>query len=244
MRAYGLHPDLERLIRRATMLDRAVLLAFVLLHMALSFVWISATKEGKLFSLITMTVMVFSCFALYGAVFALPLTRALRAARLKKLVVLLENAQSCTACGHSLGAVSVNDRCVECNRMRAEAFGYNLERCLRLVASGVRPQLVRVWARLARESGHSGVDQLIADVRLPRRPFRISYLLASALSIGMIVLVFALMDVSEAASRAVAIVAIPVVVVSFLAAFLTSRAAGLEMIGTLLFDDETAPPLK
>jgi len=220
-----------------------MLLAFVLLHMALSFVWISATKEGQLFTPITITVMVFSCLAIFGAIFALPLTRALRAARLKKLVVLLEKAGNCSACGHSLGADTVNDRCVECNRLRQEAIGHNLERTLRLVAPGVRHQFVRAWAKLAQEAGRSGIDEIIVDMRLPSKPFRVSYLLASTLSIGMIVVVFSLMDVSEAASRAVAIAAIPVVVVSFLAAFVTSRAAGPELIGPLPFNDETAPPL-
>lgn len=65
----------------------------------------------------------------------------------------------------------------------------------------------------------------MSDLRLPRRSVRISYFIALAISIGLVVLVFSLMGVSDAASRVAAVVAIPIIAVSFLAAFLTASPA-------------------
>ena len=99
----------------------------------------------------------------------------------------------------------------------------------------------RSWASLAQEAGYTEAEQVVAELRLPKRPCRVSYLLASVVSIGMIVLVFGLMGVSETASRFLAMAAIPVVVVSYLMAFVTSSPAEAELVGPLRTNDEGHP---
>ena len=237
----NLHPDLYRLIKRPTTGERAALLVLVLTNMTLGSLGMFMLGKGGAFDLMGLACMGLATGALVGAVALVPVTRAWRADRLAKAIRLLERKDLCPNCSQSLGVQSSAEKCPMCHLSRTESLSAHLARTLRLIAPGLRPHFARTWARLAHEAGVAEAEQVMGDLRLPRRAFRISYLLASAVSIVLIVLVFGLMGVSDTASRAMAMIAVPLVVVSFLAAFLTSSPADPELVGPLRTDDEGHP---
>lgn len=237
----GLHPDLYRLIKRTTSGERIVMLVLVLINMTTGLLGMVLLGKGGSFDLMAFACIALANVALLVAIVLIPLTRAWRADRLAKTIKLLDRKDLCPNCGQPIGDQASAEKCLSCNLSRIEALSAHLTRTLRLVAPGLRPHMSRSWMRLADEAGYAEAEQVIAELRLPERPFRFSYLLASAVSIGMIVLVFVLIGVSETASRFLAMVAIPVVVVSFLAAFVTSTPAETELVGPLRQDDEGHP---
>jgi len=237
----GLHPELYRLIKRSTSGERAALIVLVLINMSSGLIGISLLGKGGSFDLVAIACIALANIALLGAILLIPLTRAWRADRLGKAIKLLDRKDLCPNCGQSLDDQTQIGKCPACNLTRIEALSAHLTCTLSLVAPGLRPHMSRSWLRLADEAGYAEAEQVMAELRLPRRPFRISYLLASVVSIGMIVLVFVLMGVSETASRYVAMAAIPVVVVSYLVAFVTSSSAETELVGPLRPDDEAHP---
>lgn len=226
------------MVKRPTTGERALLLALVLINMALGSLGMFLLGKGGSLDLVAIASMALATGALVGAVALIPITRAWRAERLAKAITLLDRTSLCPNCSQTLDQQSLIEKCPSCHLMRVEALSANLTRALRLIAPGLRPHFSRTWARLAHEAGVAEAERVTADLRLPRRPFRISYLLAFAVSIGMIVLVFGLMGVSDTASRVSAMVAIPVVVISFMTAFLTSSPAEPELVGPLRKDDK------
>lgn len=237
----GLHPDLYRLIKRSTSGERVVLVVLVLINMTTGLLGMVLLGKGGSFDLLAFACIALANVALLVAIVLIPLTRAWRADRLAKVIKLLDRKDLCPNCGQPIGDQASTEKCLSCNLSRIEALSAHLTRTLRLVAPGLRPHMSRSWMRLADEAGYAGAEQVVAELRLPRRPFRISYLLASVVSIGIIVLVFVLMGVSESASRFLAMAAIPVLVVSFLAAFVTSSPAEADHVGPLKPDDEGNP---
>ena len=217
------------------------MLVLVLMNMTfgpLGLFMIGKSESPNLFAFVPMLI---ASASLVGAVVIIPITRAWRADRLAKAIKLLDRKDLCPNCGQPTGDHASAEKCLSCNLTRIEALSAHLTRTLNLVAPGLRPHMSRSWVRLAQEAGYAEAEQVVAELRLPRRPFRISYLLASVVSIGIIVLVFVLMGVSESASRFLAMVAIPVVVVSYLAAFVTSSPAETELVGPLRTDDKGHP---
>jgi len=230
-----------RLIKRPTTGERALLVVLVLINMAFGSLGMFLLGKGGSLDLVAIACVGLATGALVGAVALIPITRAWRAERLAKAITLLERKDLCPNCSQTLDQQSSAEKCPSCHLSRPEALSANLTRTLRLIASGLRPHFSRTWSRLAHEAGIAVSEQITADLLFPRRAFRISYLLASAVSIGMILLVFGLMGVSETASRVSAMVAIPVVVLSFIAAFLTSSPADPELLGPLSTDDKGHP---
>ncbi len=234
----GLHPDLYRLIKQPTSGERAALLGLVATNMALGSLGMFLLGKGGTLDLVAIACLALAAGALVGAVVLIPVTRAWRAERLARAIRLLERKDLCPNCTQSLGEHSLAEKCPACNQLRSEALSANLTRSLGLIAPGLRLHFAQSWSRVAHDAGRDEAEQVIADLRLPPRTFRFGYLHASAISIGLVVLVFVLMNVSDTASRVTAMVAIPVVVLSFMAAFLTSSPAEPERVGPLGPDDE------
>ncbi len=234
----GLHPDLYRLVKPSSVYERVAVAILVLLAMAIALIEMSLPSGGNSSEILRLGLMFMSVFLLLSAVFVVPVSMAIRAARLNRLVGHLEQNSMCPSCGNAREGAALAGRCPECHLIRSEALATNLEASLGCVVPGLRVHLSRTWARLAKEAGHTGVDEVIAELTLPRRPFRISYPLAAFVSAVMIILVFVIMSVSEDASRIAAMVAIPVVVVSFLTAFFTSGPAETEVVGPRRSDDK------
>lgn len=235
----GLHPDLFRLIKPSSVSERVAVAILVLLAMGIALIEMSLPSGGNSSAILRLSLMFMSVFLLLLAVFVIPLSKSIRAARLKRLVGYLGYISNCPSCGNAREGAAPAERCPGCHLTRSESLATNLEASLGCVVPGLRVHLSRTWARLAKESGHTGVDEVIAELALPRRSIRIGYPLAAFVSAIMIILVFVIMSVSEDASRIAAMVAIPVVVVSFFAAFFTSGPTETEVVGPLRSDDKS-----
>ncbi|MCA9273085.1 MAG: hypothetical protein KDA31_08575 [Phycisphaerales bacterium] len=237
----GLQPDLYRLVKRSTTGERAVLLGLVIFGMTLGPLGVLMLGDRNAPSLIGVTLMATASVCLVGAVALIPFVRVRRAKRLSEVIALLERLDLCPNCGQSKGEQSSTEKCPSCHLSRIDALSSNLTQALRLIAPGLRPHLARTWARHAHEAGVPEAEQVIADLRLPRRLFRISYTLATAVSVGLIVLVFIVTGMSDDAARIAALVAIPTVVIVFVAAYLTSTPTKTELVGPLREDDKGHP---
>ncbi|MEM1072780.1 MAG: hypothetical protein AAGH71_08170 [Planctomycetota bacterium] len=153
--------------------------------------------------------------------FAVPFVgRSFRSNRLHARLTRLSQAEVCCMCGTKVE--SETERCVGCSLTPAAAVRIHLSRCRWLVSGEVWRELLVEWKLRARSDSRPGVDDAAAAFA-GRRSWRLSYGRVAVIAVGCVAAAIVI-DVFTPFGRQASIVAMPVVVVSILWAFVSRDA--------------------
>lgn len=212
-----LEDPISRFTRRSVVIERAVIVVLISVNLFGGLLLASNRTEFDefpwLMPMLGLPVLLALVTPLVG--------RSIRADWLRRRLTRLSDVDVCCVCGRE--PVDDPKQCVHCELPAEDATRIHLARCRWLVAGAVWDDFLIEWGLRARAAGRRGVDEAVASFS-NQRDLGLGYGAASLIAVGAVVLTI-VVDAYTPFGRVAGFVAVPVVVVVLLWAFLSRGLA-------------------